>query len=121
MIDFEKLPFFKKHAFRIVELIPEWSRAYEATPEAIEKQIPIAHAWICSNPTRAPKKHLGRFLNTWMKKAKEYGNLVEKKQIMCYNESKTPDEEIMTGDDFAKMREELRRRKWEKSTPTDIK
>lgn len=75
MIDFEKLPKFKKDRFEIVSLIPEWAHAYQVPEEAIADQLAWAHGWISSNPKKAPKRSITRFLFNWLRKAKEYGNL----------------------------------------------
>lgn len=75
-IDYTKLPRFKMNAFEISNLIPQWAEAYEVPVAAIIRQIPIAHAWADSNPKKAPKKNMTRFLHTWMRNAKKYGNLI---------------------------------------------
>jgi len=81
MLDFEKLPRFKNEASRIVALIPEWANAYEVPSQVIIRQLGFAHGWIGSNPKRAPKHDVVRFLNNWMRKAHEFGNLtVDKPQ-----------------------------------------
>lgn len=74
--DFQKLPKFRPSATKIIPLIPEWAQAYDVPVLAIEKQLAWAHGWILSNPKKAPKKDFVRFLFNWMRKAKEFGNLV---------------------------------------------
>lgn len=103
------MPRFGKHQYEIVGLITEWARAYEVEPAAIERQIPIAHAWINSNPKKAPKKDPVRFLNNWMRLAKKMGNLVAKQPDRKYKEP-APEDEVMSGDDFAKMRQALKKK-----------
>ena len=107
MIDFSQAPRFKPFQFQIVTLVPEWARAFEVEPAAIERQIPIAHVWMVSNPKKAPKKDMIRFLNNWMRIAKKMGSLV-KAPPPLYQE-KPPDDEVMTADDFKRMREEITR------------
>jgi hypothetical protein len=74
-LNFEKLPRFKNHAMRIWSLVPQWAHAHQVPEEAIVSQIYIAHAWADSNPKKAPKKNMTRYLDSWMKQAKRYGNL----------------------------------------------
>jgi len=69
------MPRFFNDRFGITAMVSEWSRAYEVPPAAIERQIPIAHAWCNSNPMKAPKRNPMRFLHNWMRLAKKYGNL----------------------------------------------
>lgn len=74
-IDFEKLPRFKSSAMKVLQLIPQWAHAHTVSEEAVVSQIYTAHAWCDSNPKRAPKKNVTRFLWSWMGSAKRYGNL----------------------------------------------
>lgn len=74
-IDFRILPRFREHAYRITQLVAEWAIGYEVHQDAIIRQLGVAHAWISSNPRKAPKKDVVRFLFNWMRKAKEHGNL----------------------------------------------
>lgn len=74
-LDFEKLPRFKKHAMQILSLVPQWAEAHEVPRDAIINQIYIAHAWADSNPKKAPKNNMTRYLFSWMGAAKRYGNL----------------------------------------------
>jgi hypothetical protein len=74
-LNFEKLPRFKNESVRIWSLIPQWAHAYQVSNEVIISQLYTAHAWIDSNPKRAPKKLVTRFLWSWMGQAKKYGNL----------------------------------------------
>ena len=68
-------------ALEIISLIPTWARAYGVSEDAIRRQIPYAYGWCVSNPRKAPKKDVVRFLFNWMKNAKRYGNLVEEKPV----------------------------------------
>jgi hypothetical protein len=106
MLDFNRMPRFKANAFEIFKMIPLWAGAFEVSQESILRQIPIAHAWADSNPSRAPRKNIIRFLFNWLTKAQKYGNLSAVRS--SYKEHKPREEEIMTGEDFAKMRQILR-------------
>lgn len=79
-LDFTKLPRFKNDAMKVWALIPQWAHAYQVPNEAIIQQLYIAHAWCDSNPKKAPKKQIARFLWSWMGQAKRYNNLVVKKR-----------------------------------------
>ena len=74
-LDFTKMPRFSKDSMKIWKLIPEWSLAHQVEPQAIISQLYTAHAWIESNPKKAPKRLITRFLHSWMAQAKRYGNL----------------------------------------------
>ncbi len=74
-LDFTKMPRFMKESFKVWQLIPQWCHAYQVPEDVIIAQIYIAHAWCDSNPKKAPKKLIGRFLTSWMAAAKRYGNL----------------------------------------------
>ncbi len=74
-LDFRTLHRFKVSALMIISLIPEWANAYQVPEDAIKGQIYTAHAWCNSNPKKAPKKQITRFLWSWMGAAKRYGNL----------------------------------------------
>ena len=101
-IFFEKLPRFKSHAMQIIHLIPQWSFANEVSPEAITRQLYIAHAWCDSNPKRAPKKDPARFLWSWMRQAKKYGNLTATPRDTTYREA--PTQEDMTVEEMIAIR-----------------
>lgn len=86
-MNFELLPRFKKHQFRILEMIPKWIMLYEVDIVAIQKQIVAAHVWYDANPTRAPKKDVVRGLHAWMRIAKEFGHFTPKtKPALPYRE-----------------------------------
>lgn len=90
-IDFEKLPRFKPHAMKIFPLIEEWAAAYDVPREAIIRQLSWAHGWCLSNPKRAPKKDIVRFLFNWMRLAKKMGNLVTEKVVAPRPQDEEPD------------------------------
>jgi hypothetical protein len=89
-MNLENLPRFRDHSIKINELIPIWAQSYQVSEAAIERQILFAHGWIMSNPRRAPKRDIVRFLYNWMSKAKKMGNLVQEKKIIPTME-KDPD------------------------------
>lgn len=107
MLDFDRLPKFREFRFQILKLIPEWVAAYETTEAEILRQIGWAHAWCNANPRKAPKKDPVRFLWNWMRHAKRYDNILQKRVDLTYREDKPADSEIMDGEDFRKMREAL--------------
>jgi hypothetical protein len=74
-LNFDKLPRFKIDAMKVWSLVPQWAHAHQVSEEAIIYQLYTAHAWCDSNPKRAPKKQVARFLWSWMGQAKRYGNL----------------------------------------------
>jgi len=98
------MPKWMPEALMIMGLIDEWATAYEVPREAIERQIPIAYAWALSNPKRAPKKQIMRFLHSWMKSAKKWGNLTTEPVDLHYHDN--PLEPDMT---IEEMREIARR------------
>lgn len=107
-MDFNLLPRFKAFQFEIITRVPEWARAYEVDPPEIERQIPIAHAWCQNNRRKAPKKDIMRFLNSWMGIAKRSGSLQSTKTNSIFKE-KPPEDETMSGDDWARMRKALKK------------
>lgn len=74
-LEFDKLPRFQKDSMKIFGLIPQWAHAHQVPEPAIISQLYIAHAWCDSNPKKAPKKQVTRFLWSWMAQAKRYNNL----------------------------------------------
>lgn len=106
-----ELPLFAKNErlkLRLYFLIIEWQTAYPNVD--IKKQLGWAHAWVSANGRRAPKKDLVRFLNTWMKRESRMTTAhVKPSAPAAYHESKPPEEEIMTAEDFAKMRQALKK------------
>jgi hypothetical protein len=77
-LNFEKLPRWKKDSMAVWTLIPQWAHAHQVDEQAIIAQLYTAHAWCDSNPKKAPKKQVTRFLWSWMNAAKRYGNLKTK-------------------------------------------
>ncbi len=81
MIDFDQLPHFKKFQIQILDMIPQWEQTYQVDADAVEKQIREAHAWILTNPKKAPRERILRFLNSWMSSARRYHNLGRKEYL----------------------------------------
>ncbi len=108
-MDFNYLPRFKPFQFVIVTRVQDWARVYGVPSEEIERQIGIAHSWCQNNRQKAPKKDIMRFLNNWMSIASRKGSLVSKRTETIFKE-KPPEDETMTGDDWAKMKEAIRKR-----------
>ena len=109
MLDFTRLPRFARESVRILDLIPQWARAYDADEKDVIRQIPIAHAWLVSN--KAKYRDMTLYLNNWMRKANEYGNLKQAIKGRTYEEKKPREDEIMSGDDWAAIRRCLPPRK----------
>lgn len=106
-MNFDKLPRFKMEALAIVCKIPEWADdVFKVNAEEIERQIHLAHGWADANPKKAPKKNIIRYLYNWLLIAQRKGSLL-KKQRENFKETVADDSEIMTGDDFARMREAI--------------
>ena len=101
-LDFDKLPRFKKAAFEIVGMLQVWADAFGVERAAIERQIPIAHAWCDSNARRAPKKNMVRFLFNWMTHAQRFHNLVSKPVDNTYKEN--PFERDMSFEEMQEIR-----------------
>lgn len=74
-LDFDKLPRFKHEAIKILSLVSQWAFALKVPEDAVVQQVYTAHAWANSNPKKAPKKNVTRFLDSWMKSAQRWGNL----------------------------------------------
>ncbi len=93
---------------RIGILLMEWQRSYPNID--VRSQIQWAHCWILENPKRDKKDYV-RFLGNWMRTAQ--ARAVERKTNVVvhkpYREEKPVEEEVMSGDDFRKMREALRK------------
>lgn len=66
---------------KVLVLIPQWAHAHQATEDAIREQIYTAHAWCDSNPKKAPKVNVTRFLWSWMGQARRYNTLMKKPVI----------------------------------------
>lgn len=110
MINFEQMPRFKAHHFEIMSKVSEWAHAYGVPVEAVERQIPVSHAWCNANPKKAPKSDPVRFLFNWMRIAKSMGNLTVNAPGIPFKEA-APGDEVMSGDDFKRMKEEIVRSK----------
>ena len=109
MIDFTPFPRFQKDKAKIIDLIPKWAMLYGVDPLLIEKQIIAAHVWYDANPWRAPRRCVTRALHNWMRIAQEFGKFKpepHRPAAVSYKEPQ-PDGEVMTGDDFKRMREAL--------------
>jgi hypothetical protein len=72
---FKNLPKFQNQWFAIWTMIDEWARSFDVPREEIVRQLSWAHGWILSNPKKAPKKDMVRFLFNWMRKAHQMGTL----------------------------------------------
>jgi hypothetical protein len=105
MTDFSKLPRFRKHAHRVIELVPQWAMAYQVDELAIWRQLPIAHVWCEANPDKAPKKNVIRFLNSWMRQARSFGNLVVVQTSRPYVEPLIAPEDLLTYEDILDSKE----------------
>lgn len=95
-------------AAKIDALMVEWARSYPHID--ILSQIQWAHSWLVENPKRDKKDYI-RYLGCWMRKSEERAlerrtNVVVHKP---YKEEKPAEDDIMTGDDFRKMREAMRK------------
>lgn len=83
-------------------MIPTWAIAFGVDEKAIIRQIPIAHAWIDSNPRKGPKRDIIRFLFNWLTKAQKFGNLVAEVKVNAYKEK--PTNEDMTVEEMQEIR-----------------
>ena len=94
---------------KILFLVDEWIRVF---PEVNYKhEIQLAHYWLVSHGVYRKRHDL--YLSNWMKKAEEmrrtkpvWGAPVPSKK---YIEVKPPEEEVMTAEDFAKLRQTIRK------------
>lgn len=71
----EGLKLFEKEfrlRLEIEDLARNWKELYPKLD--IRKQLVAAHAWILSNPQKAPKEQKIRFINSWMKRAQEWAD-----------------------------------------------
>ena len=105
-MDFEKLPRFKIDQLAILCEIERWVDVFEVERSEIERQIKFAHGWIDANPRKAPRTNVIRYLFNWLTIAERKGSLLRKprenfKEVVA-------ESDIMTGEDFARMREALR-------------
>lgn len=105
-MDFMKLPRFKSQAVEIVCKMPEWAETFKVDVAEIERQMGFAHGWADNNPKKAPKKNMIRYLYNWMLIA-ERKNSLRKRKVENFKENRADDNEIMTGEDWKRMREAL--------------
>lgn len=103
-IDFEKTPRFKFHQIQINRLIPQWAFAHQVSEDEIVRHIYQAHAWCDSNPKKAPQKNPVRFLWSYLRLAKKYGNLVATRRDTTYRDE--PVEGDMTVDELIAIRKQ---------------
>lgn len=106
-LNFEKLPRFKSDSMKVWSLIPQWAHAHQVDEQAIISQIYTAHAWCDSNPKKAPKKQVTRFLWSWMGAAKRYGNLKTPQHTLVRPPEK---ESEMTYEEMVAIRQENMRK-----------
>src|SRR4029077_7578697 len=103
MLDFSQMPRFKEFESKILFMISSWSTCFQAPPEQIERQIPIAHAWCDHNPRKAFKKDPVRFLFNWLKIADRKGTLQHHRSFV-YQEQRPPESEQLTYEDIQAMK-----------------
>lgn len=107
MLDFARLQKFTGFQVPIICKVSEWSDVFEVSPAEIERQIGLAHGWILVNPKKAPKSNIMRYLYNWMLIAQRKGSLL-KRPRENFQEQKPDEDQVMTGEDFARMRKVLR-------------
>ena len=112
MIDLAKYPKFAADAKlmkRAAFLEVEWRRAYPDVD--FEKQVGWSHAWLITSGKKY--SDMARYLNNWWRRCQadidakrpHQGPVPAARPL--YKEPE-PEGEIMTGDDFKKMREAIR-------------
>lgn len=89
----------------IEDLARNWKELYKDLN--VREQLILANNWCLGNREKAPKVNFIRFLNSWMKLANEWAQKVPKHEI--YKENKPDEDEVMSGEDFRKMREAIRK------------
>lgn len=98
---------------RLLFLEQEWHRAYPRVD--LQKQLGWAHAWLISSNKRYTD--MTRFLNNWFKRCQMELEKIEVLQgpiVMpkpTFKEEKPNENDVMTEDDFKKMREAIRETK----------
>lgn len=95
-------------ASKIDALVIAWETTY--THINVHSQIQWAHTWLLENPKKDKKDYV-RYLGNWMRQA-EARALDRRTNVVVhktYKEEKPADEEVMTGEDFKKMREAIRK------------
>lgn len=95
---------------KIETLMEEWKRACPSVD--IGSQVGWAHYWLVANPKKM-KKDLIKFLSNWMKN-EEQRNLErrkgERRALSLYKEDRPPENELLTPEDFQRMRDALKRK-----------
>lgn len=89
----------------IEDLARNWKELYKDLD--IRAQLILANNWCLGNPTKAPKYQMIRFLNGWMKIANQWAQKIPKHEL--YKEEKPAEEDMLTADDFKRMRESIRK------------
>lgn len=84
----------------INDLARNWKEAYPTLN--IREQLILANTWCVTNPKKAPKKNVGRFLNTWMKRAHEWSLRLPKPKI--YVESIPDEDQLLTWEDICESK-----------------
>lgn len=96
-----------KLSTKINFLVIAWERSYPNID--VKSQIQWAHCWLLENPKKDKKDYV-RFLGNWMRSAQ--GRAAERKTNVIvhkpYKEQKPDDSEIMSGEDWSKMKGALR-------------
>jgi len=105
-MDFDKMPRFKMNALQITCKVSEWSEIFKVEPSEIERQIELAYGWMVNNPRRAPKSDVMRYLYNWMLIADRKLSM-RKRPVDNFKEVRPPEDEILTGEDFARMRQAI--------------
>ena len=112
MIDLQKYPKFaadSKLMKRAAFLEVEWRRAYPDVD--FQNQAGWASAWLCTSGKKY--SDMARFLNNWFKRCQQDLNMNKdmkgpiRMPTKAYQEPK-PEGEVMTGDDFSRMKEAIR-------------
>lgn len=92
---------------KITFLVIEWQRIY--TQIDVKSQIQWAHCWLLENPKKDKKDYV-RYLGNWMRSAQQRAS--ERKTNMVIHKTykePEPEGEVMTGEDFTKMRRAIRK------------
>lgn len=117
------LPLYEKDeklCTKILFSITAWMKAYPLVD--IKSQIAWAHSWEMSNPSRQKKDRI-RFLNNWMASNQERREAdrrtMDQRRVTplpspIHYEETVKEDDVMSGDDFRKMREEIQRKKIQK-------
>lgn len=104
----EGLGLFSKNfrlRLEIEDLARNWKELYKDLN--IREQLILANNWCLANPSKSPKVHMIKFLNGWMKLASHWAQKIPKHEL--YKEEKPAEEDMLTADDFKRMREAIRK------------